>query len=78
MESKLKAIAIQIENVNKEKLAEEIVKKEKDKEIQLLKQKLKENEDAKRKVQNDLDQAKLEVRKQGVLSLEMEDYEVFS
>lgn len=69
-------LAEDLEKVRQEKLAEEILKKEKDKEIQQLKQKLQENENAKQKVQNDLEEAKLEVRKQGALSLEMKDYEV--
>lgn len=66
----------QLETLSQEKLAEEIVKKEKDKEILLLKQNLKELEEVKGKVQNELDKAKKEIRKQGALTLEMQDFEV--
>lgn len=66
----------QLENLKGEKFIQETLKNEKEKEIQLLKQKIKENEDYSRKILNDLEQAKLEARKQGALTLEMRDYEV--
>ncbi len=66
----------QLESVNNEKSAQEIVKKEKDKEILSLKQRLKEGEESRKKILNELEAARVEARKQGVLTLEMRDYEV--
>jgi seryl-tRNA synthetase len=76
LDTKIKTLSNQLDTLNREKLAEEIVKKEKDKEIQQLKQKVKELDDAKGRVQNELDKAQKEIRKLGALSLEMRDFEV--
>lgn len=55
-----------------------MIKKEREREISSLKEKLKQSEESKKKLQNELEQAKLEARKQGALTLEMQDYEVNS
>ncbi|XP_065215211.1 GRIP and coiled-coil domain-containing protein 2-like [Planococcus citri] len=75
LEMEMKALNSMVDQLKKEKFAEETMKKEMEKEVQKLKQKVKENEDSLKKTQNDLEQANLEVRKRGTLTLEMRDYE---
>ena len=76
MEVKLRNLMEELEKKNNDKSYEEKVKKERDREISSLKDKLKQTEDSKKKLQNELELAKLEARKQGALTLEMQDYEV--
>lgn len=76
MEMKLNNLTEELEKLSSEKLCEEMIIKERDREISSLKEKLKQNEELKKKLQNELEQAKLEARKQGALTLEMQDYEV--
>lgn len=60
----------------KEKVAEELIRKEKAKEVTELKERLKEEQDKMATMQKTVESAKLEARKQGVLSLEIQNYEV--
>lgn len=76
LEMERKSLISFVEQLKKEKFVEETLRKEMEKEVQRLKQKVKENEDSMKKLQSDLEQANLEVRKRGTLTLEMRDYEV--
>lgn len=66
----------ELETARKEKVAEELIRDEKAKEVMMLELKLKEEQEKVASLQMDVDSAKMESRKQGVLSLEMQNYEV--
>lgn len=60
----------------KEKVAEELIRKEKSVELADLEERFKEEQEKVMKMQKTVESAKVEARKQGVLSLEIQNYEV--
>lgn len=66
----------ELELAVKQKVAEELIRKEKSREMSELEGKLKEEQDKLIKMQKTYENAKVEVRKQSVLSLEIQNYEV--
>lgn len=75
--SKLIAKDEELESAKKDKAAEELIRKEKTKEVSQLMDRLKEEQEKNSAMMKTVEAAKIEARKQSVLSLEMQDYEVF-
>lgn len=60
----------------KEKVAEELIRKEKSVELADLEERFREEQEKVIKMQKTVESARVEARKQGVLSLEIQNYEV--
>uniref|UniRef100_A0A1B6DFM6 GRIP domain-containing protein n=1 Tax=Clastoptera arizonana TaxID=38151 RepID=A0A1B6DFM6_9HEMI len=73
--SKLVTKENELEIIKKEKAAEEMIRKEKTKEINQISEKLKEEQEKNAALLKNLEAARIEAKKQSVLTLEIQDYE---
>lgn len=76
LEEKITSLVSQLDKLEEEKGTKDSTNREKENEIEQLKQKINEGEENLKKLNGEFEQAKLEIRRQGTLSLEMKDYEV--
>lgn len=75
LEEKITSLVSQLDKLEEEKGTKDSTNREKENEIEQLKQKINEGEENLKKLNGEFEQAKLEIRRQGTLSLEMKDYE---